>query len=196
MKYNKSNHTFTFKNKSFNYCINSHNTRGELTERVVEIPLLDFYLSNIDNPIEIGCVSPYYWSTDHEIYDLTDDHPSCKNINAKDIKLNDRNIVSISTIEHFDMDNYEIKSDEYIDPIDYLISIISLSNKYLVTFPLGYNRRLTDFILSQKNFEVNFLARKNNTWVQTEKDSLTNDQLTYNTYIWYANSIAIMENIF
>jgi hypothetical protein len=198
MRYVASNSKFFFKNNEFQYCINSHNTRGALTERVVEIPLLDFYLRNITNPnpIEIGCVSPYYWDTIHTIYDLTDNHPSCKNINAKDINLVKQNIVSISTIEHFNMDNYDIESEQYIDPIEYLKKIVSLSSKYLITFPLGYNPHLTEYILSQSDFSVSFLARDNHGWTETKKQNLTQEQLTYNTHIWYGNSIAIIENIF
>jgi len=196
MRYISSNYHFKYKNLYLPYCINSHNTRGELTERVVEIPLLDFYLRSVEDPIEIGCVSPYYWESNHEIYDLTDDHPSCKNINAKDINLNNRNIVSISTIEHFDMENYDINSEEYINPIEYLKQIVSLSKKYLITFPLGYNPLLTEYALNQSDISINFIARNNNKWIQTDKFSLTKEQIEYNKYIWYANSIAIVENIF
>jgi hypothetical protein len=196
MRYTHSNHTFTYKYNILNYCINSHNTRGELTERVVEIPLLDLYLRSVDNPIEIGCVSPYYWKTDHEIYDLTDNHPACKNINAKNIDFTNRNVVSISTIEHFNMENYDINSEEYIDPIEYLQKIILLSKKYFISFPLGYNPSLTEYALNQSDITINFLARVNNAWIQTDKSSLTIEQLTYNKHIWYANSIAIVENLF
>lgn len=197
MRYNSSNLTFQYKNHSFNYCINSHNTRGYLTERIIEIPLLDYALSKMHNPIEIGCVSPYYWDTTHEIYDLTDTHPSCKNINAKDINFKERDIISVSTIEHFDMENYDINSSEYINSIHYIKLLVKYSNKYFITFPLGYNPKLTEFILTTDTYNASFIARQsNNLWIDTPKQLLTTEQLRYNTDIWYANSIAIMENIF
>lgn len=188
---------FQYKNTLFEYCINAHNTRGSLTERVVEIPLLGYALKNMSNPIEIGCVSPYYWDVYHEIYDLTDTHRLCKNVNARDIDINDKNIISISTIEHFDVENYDINHTEYIDSIRYLQLIVEKANKYLVSVPLGYNPRLTDFILTQTNFTVNFMARNlDNTWSQYKAKELSPTQIAYNRNIWYANSIAIIENIF
>lgn len=196
MRYTHSYNSFKYKNYTLNYCINSHNTRGKLTERVVEIPLLDLFLRSVDDALEIGCVSPYYWKTHHEIYDLTDTHTACKNINAKDIQFDNRNVVSISTIEHFDMENYDISADNYIDPIKYLNKIILLSNKYFITFPLGYNPSLTEYALNQSDIYINFMARLGDEWEITDKNSLTLEQLTYNKHIWYANSIAIVENVF
>lgn len=196
--YTKSNKIFTYKNHEFNYCINSHNTRGTLTERIVEIPLLYYYLVNISNPIEIGCVSPYYWKSNHKIYDLTDDHPSCKKTNAKNIEVKNKNIVSISTIEHFDIDNYQISENEKIDPIEYINNVIDKSNKYLITIPLGYNERLTDYLVSNnsQNKIISFLARDKNFWIQKNNIELTSNDLFYNKHIWFANSVCVIENIF
>lgn len=196
--YNKSNLTFKYKNQEFNYCINSHNTRGTLTERVVEIPLLYYYLSNISDPIEIGCVSPYYWETRHKIYDLTDSHPKCERQNAKNIELKNNNIVSISTIEHFDMENYDIPQTEQIDSIEYINNIITQSNRYLITVPLGYNPKLTNYLIDLNNQKQNisFIARSTNSWIQKSANDLSIDNLNYNKVVWYANSICVIENIF
>lgn len=197
MRYNSSNQTFQYQNHTFNYCIDSHNTRGSLTERIVEIPLLDFFLQNTDKPIEIGCVSPYYFDVSHNIYDLSDNHPACKNIDARYIDLKNRNVICISTIEHFDMNDYDKNSLEPLDPIQYLIELTTTANKFLVTVPLGYNPRLTDFILTQKELNINFIARftTEKCWKQINKSKLTKDQLTYDTHFWYANAIAVLENI-
>jgi hypothetical protein len=193
--YNTSHNFFLFKSKKFNYCINSHNTRQDQTERVVEIPLLKFALESMTNPIEIGCVSPYYWNITHKVYDLTDNHPLCENINAKNINLIDQNIISISTIEHFDIDNYNIDILERIDPEEFLNKIIMQSKKYFITIPLGYNENLTKTLLNMSN--ISFLVRNNGCdWRQKEKNELSKDNLTYNTSYWFANSVAIIENIF
>lgn len=197
MRYNSSNQTFRYKNHTFHYCIDSHNTRGSLTERIVEIPLLDFFLQNTDRPIEIGCVSPYYFDVSHNIYDLSDSHPACKNIDARYVDLKNRNVLCISTIEHFDMNDYDKNSIEPLDPIQYLIDLIKVSNKFLVTIPLGYNARLTKFILTHEELDINFIARfiDERCWKQVKKSELTPDQLSYDTHFWCANSIAILENI-
>lgn len=192
--YNISNEHFTYKNKLFNYCINSHNTRGSLTERVVEIPLLKFYLDNIDNPIEIGCVSTYYFLTKHKIYDLTDNHPSCININAKNIDITNVNIISISTIEHFDVDNYNISTSNYIDSFQYIKNIIQNSRYYLITIPLGYNVKLTTNLLNDNQFDT-FIARSNDGWIQKTKAELSSQDMTYNHTVYFANSICVIENI-
>lgn len=194
MTYIKSNKTFQYKHLILNYCIDSHNTRGSVTERVVEIPLLYHALNTIDNPIEIGCVSPYYFTTSHKVYDLTDTHPACCKMNAKDIDIKNKNIISISTIEHFDQNGFEAKPSDIIDPIEYLKAIVNTAKKYLVTFPLGYNNRLTSFIIHQYEFDVKFLARYELDWKLTDKNELRSDHLDYNMHTWYANSIAIVEN--
>lgn len=197
MKYNASNQTFQYKNHTFYYCVDSHNTRGSLTERIIEIPLVDFFLENIDNPIEIGCVSPYYFHVSHNIYDLSDTHPACKNIDARYIDIKNRNVLCISTIEHFDMSDFTNNSTRPLDPIEYIKYLTKITNKFLVTIPLGYNTRLTDFLMTQKELEINFMARfiEERCWKNVRRSELTIDQLKYDTKFWYANSIAVLENI-
>lgn len=193
--YNKSNKIFIYKDIELNYCINSHNTRGDLTERVVEIPILEYTLSVMDSPVEIGCVSPYYWDVNHEVYDLTDPHPYCKNIDAKNIEINNKNIISISTVEHFDAD-HRTSDQAYISSIDYIHNIIKYSNKYLISFPLGYNDTLTEYVLNTDNIKIDYIARDiDNSWSQIKKEQLTTQQISYNKQVWYANSIGIIQNI-
>lgn len=183
----------------FNYCINAHNTRGSLTERVVEIPLLQYFLSKqYPETIEIGCVSPYYQKVNHQIYDMTDTHGSCCKKNAKDIDISGKNIVSISTIEHFDVENYDIPIDEHINSMDYILKIINEAVHYLITIPLGYNTPLTSGMLQYGAMNTNivgFLSRDNNRWIEKHATQINDNDLDYNRSIWYANSIAIIENI-
>jgi len=193
--YNISDKFFIFKSKKFNYCINSHNTREDSTERVVEIPLLKFALDSMISPVEIGCVSPYYWNISHKVYDLTDSHPLCKNINAKDINLFDQDVISISTIEHFNVDNYNIDISERINPEIFLNKIITHSKKHLVTIPLGYDEDFTERLLDMQ--DISFLARSNGcNWNEKNRSELSKQDLTYNRSYWFANSVAIIENIF
>jgi hypothetical protein len=175
-----------------------HNTRGSLTERVVEIPLLQYFLNQYPDATEIGCVSPYYQPVKHLIYDLTDSHSSCCKKNAKDIDLKNKNIVSISTIEHFDIDNYNISIEDRISPMDYIKQIMNEASRYLITIPLGYNSILTKSILEYAPNHINyigFLTRDTDRWSEKKVSEIKLSDLNYNTEIWYANSICIIENI-
>lgn len=190
---------FTYKNIKFNYCINAHNTRGSLTERVVEIPLLQYFLlKEYPETIEIGCVSPYYQKVNHKIYDITDTHKSCCKKNAKNIDISGKNIVSISTIEHFDVENYGIPVDEHINSMNYILKVIKEASNYLITIPMGYNMSLTTSLLNygkDSDNIVGFLTRRGDHWEQQKIDQIRPDDLQYNTNIWYANAIIIIENI-
>jgi hypothetical protein len=75
-------------------------------ERCVELLLafrfIDFHQSNI---FEIGAVSPYYKKTGHSVIDPTDKKASIQAF-SQDIEINDKNILSISTIEHMGIGDY------------------------------------------------------------------------------------------
>lgn len=190
--------TFSYKQRLFTYCINAHNTRGSLTERVVEIPLMQYFLQQYPETIEIGCVSPYYKSYKHKIYDLTDDHSSCCKQNAKDLDIINQNVLSISTIEHFDVENYNISVSERIHAMNYIKKIIDEAAHYLITIPLGYNMPLTSSILQYSDTNTNivgFLSRDGNRWIEKKATKINEEDLDYNRQVWYANSIAIIENI-
>jgi hypothetical protein len=189
---------FIYKNLQLNYCINQHNTRGSLTERVVEIPLLQYFLKQYPETVEIGCVSPYYQKVNHKIYDLTDTHQSCCIKNAKNLDIVGKNIVSISTIEHFDVDNYNISIEERTSSMNYILKVIKEASNYLITIPIGYNMPLTTSLMKYGKDHsdiVGFLTRRGSRWEQQNIDQIQKDDFEYNTSIWYANAIIIIENI-
>ena len=153
-------------------------------------------MDNISNPVEIGCVSPYYFDTNHHIYDPTDPHPSSIKEYAQNVDIKGLNIVSISTIEHFDQNDYHsTNSGPATDPIIYIEHILKYANNYLITVPLGFNTKLTNYLLSESAFDT-FLARTtDNEWLQKKQKELTQTDTIYNSYTYYANSICVIENI-
>lgn len=198
--------TFTINNKNIQFLHNNIKLADrerriiDLTERRVEIPLaklfLDAYGTN-SNCIEIGCVTPYYFDTKHKIYDLTDRHQRCVRKNALDIDIKNTYLLSISTIEHFDMGDYNIHSSEFLDPYTWLKSVITHAQKYLITFPLGFNKNLDNQIL-QSDINTYFLCRNKNShiWHQKDKTELTEFNLSYDfAFRTCGNSIAIFSNI-
>lgn len=192
---------FYFRNLPFDYIINVLNTNGDKTERIVELPLIAYFLNLFkysSEIIEIGCVSPYYFDTKHSSYDITDNHKSCIKINAKNLNFKNKYVLSISTIEHFNVDNYNIPKSEFLDPYDFLLELVSVSKKYLITFPLGYNSELDKKILMNNIINTKFLSRvnKSSIWTEKTKSELTESDKIYDfSYKYCANTITVIENI-
>jgi hypothetical protein len=184
---------FVFKNREFEYFIHHYNDT-QRTERAVEIPLLKMYKDKIDQFIEIGCVSPYYFPVTHTVYDLTDKHPACTNLDADKIDLDNKNILSISTIEHFGAGDYG-NQKETNKASKFLEKILNLECTYLVSWPLGYNLELDEFVFLNVKTAA-YISRDNNdllTWKQKTFNELDETDKKYGTF-YCANTICILEN--
>jgi hypothetical protein len=195
----KCNNQFIFKNHTFNYITNVLNTNQDKTERIVELPIMEYFLNNYINPntIEIGCVSPYYFNTSHKIFDLTDPHPRCTKKNAFDVDLTNSYLLSISTVEHFGLSDYNINNIVFFDPYMWILLAIKKCNKFLITYPLGYNKKLDNKILNS-SLDIDILCRIPGTshWIEKNKSELTEYDLTYDfSFNTCANSIIIIQNI-
>ena len=176
--------------------------RMQLRERSVEIPLaIDFLNTWIkDEPvIELGCVLPYYIliAPNHKVYDLVDDHPANTKKDLRDFNVNDykNNIISISTIEHISHGDYGIAKTD-VTAVDILNKISNNAKRYFVTFPLGCNHELDEYVLANLEDCV-FVTRKNdnkNDWqVVLDKHDLTAQQKVYGSYC-AANTVCIVSN--
>ena len=148
--------------------------------------------------IEIGCVTPYYIDTNHKIYDIQDSHNKCICDNASNVDLDNAYLLSISTVEHFDVGDYNIKEADFLDPYEWIIEAIRQTNKYLITLPIGFNKKLDDKILNY-NINISFLSRKNGSqykeWTQKNKNQLTEADLLYDkSFTRCANTLAILDN--
>lgn len=195
-----SDTTFIFNNQKYLY-FTKLDIRFKKTERIVELALLEQLLKLYGTNkkiVEIGCVSPYYFETEHPVYDIQDPHPKNIKANAKNIDFNNKYLLSISTIEHFDIDGYNIHKDEFLDPTIWLTRAVSSSDRYFITFPLGFNKRLDTYILLNQIKNTTFLSRLNylNIWIQKDINTLTDIDKSYDfTFTTCANSIAIIQNL-
>jgi hypothetical protein len=185
---------FIFKNQEFEYFIHPYNRTNE-TERKVEIPLVKSYIEQANDFIEIGCVSPYYFEVSHNVYDLTDNHHKCINIDAEKLDLDNKNILSISTIEHFGVVDSFSNEKKQNKAIDFLKRILSLNSKYLISWPLGYNLELDQYTFSNIKNAL-YISRDNNnllTWKQKTLNQLNDTDKRYGTFDC-ANTVCILEN--
>ena len=170
-------------------------------ERAIEVPLAIDFISNYvkDEPIiELGCVLPYYIikANNHVAYDLMDRHP--QNI-SRDIRdMTDAeltaNIISISTIEHIDMHEYGIESVGAVSAVDVLKRIVANAQKYFITFPLGHNKQLDEYVLNSVDMNEIYVTRSENDrndWNVVGKNNLTPDMKRYGTYL-NANTICVL----
>lgn len=195
-----SDTTFIFNNQKYSY-FTKLDIRLKKTERIVELALLEQLLKLYGTNkkiVEIGCVSPYYFETEHPVYDIQDPHPKNIKANAKNIDFNNKYLLSISTIEHFDINGYNIDQNEFLDPIIWLTKAMSHSDGYFITFPLGFNKRLDSYILLNQIENTTFLSRLNysNVWIQKNINILTDIDKSYDfTFTTCANSIAIIQNL-
>jgi hypothetical protein len=186
---------FSFKNREYEYFIHPYNDSNR-TERKVEVALLKEYIQNIKHFIEIGCVSPYYIDhVMHKVYDLSDDHPKAINLDADSLDLNNINILSISTIEHFGMGDYNNPVQKN-KAINFLQKVLQLQCcKYLISWPLGYNLDLDEYVFSNIP-TARYIVRDDNSinsWVEKTYNQLNEIDKTYGTF-HCANAICVIDN--
>lgn len=186
---------FSFQGQNYEYFDHPYNNT-RINERTVEIPIsLNFLNQFKDDMIEIGCVTPYYFESNHEVFDLADNHPRAKHDDAVSLDYKNKNVLSISTIEHIGRSDYGIQEKEKNSAIDLCKKIISESLNYFITWPLGYNKILDDWALNEEGSL--FIARQDGNkylWQQKKIDELTPDNKKYGTF-HCANTIIIFTNL-
>ncbi len=149
--------TFKINQIQFSYCRNEYNRAFE-NERSVEIPLGDYFLDKFSNGVlEIGAVMPYYGKDSHCIIDLTDPHPKSIKANALNCDYKNKNILSISSVEHMMKKEYGNGSD--MDSIRVLEKILDESANFLITWGIGYNYVLDGFIKNNPSIPRFILKR-------------------------------------
>lgn len=187
---------FIYKNKKYNYFEHNYN-KTRINERAVEIPIAIEALNILkEDVLEIGCVLPYYLNDiNHEVVDLVDEHPKSKKIDATTISFKNKNIITISTVEHIGLSDYNIEKKETYSASKLCEKIIDESLKYFITWPLGYNKDLDHWAFNKKN--LSFISRSSNNkyqWVEKKFEELSEEDKTYGTFM-FANSIIILSNI-
>lgn len=185
-------------NTSFDYFKHNYNQTWT-NERHIEVSLGIYFLNKFKfDCIEIGAVMPHYDYIAKLVIDPRDDYQNCYKINALDYSYFNENVLSISTIEHFKID--EFNRTDY-DSITCLCKIINESKNYLITWPIGYNKILDNYIKSS-NISRFIIKRKNveNEW--EIDDDITNFNYIYNyptkpisTAFPFATAICVVTNL-
>ena len=170
------------------------------SELAIEIPLaIDFLAHYVkgEPAVELGCVLPYYIikHRNHVVYDLADRHPD--NVKRDIRALSDDelmgNVVSISTLEHIGTGEYGI-DEGHVSAVDVLKRILANAKSYFITFPLGCNKTLDDFVASTPDLNEKYVTRTAtdpNDWMVVEKAYLSDEMKQYGTYL-RANTICVL----
>lgn len=168
-------------------------------ERKIEIPLgLDF-LSRFPNSsiIEVGAVMPYYMTAGHRVIDLFDTYPRAEHVDAATLKYNGANVLSISTIEHMGTDNSWYgklyKATNYSAGPEFLAKIVAESKNYLITFPIGWDRKLDEYVRTSGLRHVVFKRDANNIWALCHEKNWGG--MLYNHPYHAGNYLCIVTNI-
>lgn len=181
---------FTFKDKEYEYIDRNHNATRD-NERGIELALAKEFLKQATDVVEIGAVTPYYFEEyTHPVFDLTDEHPRNNQRDGRSQEVKGKDLLSISTVEHFGK-----------GAVSFIQEVIKDARTYLVTFPMGYdlanNQDLNDFALKNARFMSRIDPRSHedklkDNWI--EKIELSDDDKKYGLYQW-ANTIAIFTNL-
>ena len=147
--------SISFENKKIDLFYHKHNcgdnSGTRTTERTVELALAkEFMLSVKHDLIEIGAVTPYYFDVSYDVVDPADEHPAVtKKMSLFDVDIKNKNVLAISVIEHIGTQDYDgVSANE--SSIDALNYILDNAKRFLITFPIGYNRDLQNYIFSKK----------------------------------------------
>ncbi len=164
--------------------------RTRSNERCVELSLAQLFLKMNKDLVEIGAVTPYYFEDyEHEVYDLTDDHVRAINDDGNNVDIKGKNVLCISTIEHFGED-----TKKYEESIEFLNKVMKESKRYLITFPLGFNKVLDKYV--EHNVKASYITRNKifrDEWEVKDYKLLDDEDKKYNTYAC-ANTICVIEN--
>jgi len=119
-------------------------------ERTVEVPLGQYFIDQLEgkaNLIEVGCTLPHYRKEDHRVIDLEEKHPLAINQDAYGFDFADKDVVSISTIEHIHYDPTHCETVIKLGHAAELAWMITKTAKrYLLTWPIHHHYQLDAFI--------------------------------------------------
>lgn len=158
-------------------------------ERCIEVAFAKRYLEEVgfDNVIEIGAVLPYYDDTKHLVFDPFDKHPMAKSEFAENIDVKDKNILSISTIEHMgDAQGYgrHYRCQEPNKSYQFLDKLNSEAKSFFVTLPinqhLDLDKTLKENLYKFKWFGYTKKAQSPPVWeLSLDKDDVFSKSYAY-----------------
>jgi hypothetical protein len=163
------------------------------SERNVELSIAFWYLKyfehDLQNLIEVGEVTPFYYDPRHLVIDVAAEKPATVKKDAADVEYCGKHLLSISTIEHIGTRDYGQTPDPARLPL--VISKMLASKDYLITFALGYNPQLEDLIKDEHYFVLERIASTK--WRQTENRDLK--RFKYNSPWFAGNAVCILTNL-
>lgn len=127
-----------------------HEYNGTITnERCIEIALANRYIEDYPDFVEVGGVMPYYGKVNHLVYDPYDKHESCIKEFAENVDFSGKNVLSISTIEHFGETNgygpYFSAKDIYASE-RFINKLFIEANSFFISIPMGQHPRLNEYL--------------------------------------------------
>ena len=196
--------TFIYNGKELNLFENIYNcgyAYTRMTERSIELSLAEEWLKGIDGEItEVGAVTLYYplnyGKKVKHVIDPTDKHCGVDiRKSVFDCDLSDKNVLSISTVEHIGTGDYNYSESR--TSIDAVNKIISESKACMITAPVGYNSALDDWIRTgindKKKVYLKLFKRScNNHWEETSIEEINEIEYIYGSG---ANGIIIIEKV-
>lgn len=172
---------------------------NRMTERCLELTLarevIDSWKDNNEESsiIEVGAVTPYYFPG--LIRNVLDAYDSHELINYKmdllDYDFTGWNVLSISTIEHVGIGDYNLEKKE--DAIFALNKILNESKHCFITWGMGYNKELDHYVvenMSDTYLECYSRGKFDNCW-KRETNFLKVSKCNYSDIGW-ADIVAII----
>ena len=149
------------------------------TERCVEIPIARDFLAGYraDSVLEVGNVLSTYLPVSHRVLDRHERAPGVANEDAATFAWSRRfaRIVCLSTLEHVGTDEPELDPAKAERALWNLRHHLEPGGRLLVTFPLGYHRRLDEALAAGRlgEHDRTYLRRQSrwNTWTEIDGDA-------------------------
>jgi len=173
---------FIFKDRKIDFLIHPYNRTWE-NERSLEVPIiwnriLDSH-GKESRILELGNVLSHYKYFAHDVIDKYEKGRNVLNVDIVDFSsdaLYDF-IFTISTIEHVGYDCGELPDSEKPKrAIEKLLSMLKKGGQLIVTFPIGYNPFLDDFVFRNRIYfsEIYFYHqyKDNLNWELITKDEV------------------------
>lgn len=162
-----------------------------ITERAIEVPVGRKWAENKINLIEIGAVLPsYYNDIKHDVVDPFDEKANIKKY-LHEVDINNKNVLSLSTVEHIGLDDYGSSYINENGAIESIQRILSESNSCLISVPIGYNPKMDDWIRTNHSNMNTFAYQKTsqNPLIWNYESPAVNFNFQYNAPFLFANMV-------
>lgn len=169
--------TFIFNGLELEYFYHNYNETWK-KERIIEIPIIQTYVEDYDNILEVGNVLSNYFKYNHDVVDKYDKSP---NIIKEDIVYYKTNkkydlIVSVSTIEHIGVEDTPPNPRRIFDAINNMKNLLSEDGIIVVTVPMGQNKFLDKYIYDKELLFDEYYGFKRisrERWIEVDWEDIT-----------------------